>query len=110
MLVKVRNSIFVEANLKMSSTVIKEKEKIEISVDSIDDTESSLILFNDDYHTFDFVIKALIEVCKHTPTQAEQCTMIVHYKGRCDVKHGAYDELKPMKEALIDRELQATID
>ena len=54
-----------------------------------------IILFNDDVNTFDHVIKTLIEVCDHTPEQAEQCSLIVHYKGKCAVKHGTYDELEP---------------
>lgn len=54
-----------------------------------------IILFNDDVNTFDHVIKTLIEVCDHTPEQAEQCSLIVHYKGKCAVKRGTYDELEP---------------
>lgn len=72
--------------------------------------ENFLILHNDDVHTFDYVIDALIDVCKHDYEQATQCTMLVHYKGKCDVKKGAFNALKPLKEALIERELNATID
>ena len=70
----------------------------------------SLILHNDDYHTFDYVIDALVDVCKHDLVQAEQCTFIVHFNGKCDVKSGTFQQLKPMKDALIARELNATID
>lgn len=69
-----------------------------------------LILHNDDFHTFDYVTVALMEICEHTFEQASQCTLIVHYKGKCDVKKGEISKLKPMKEALIQRELNATID
>lgn len=69
-----------------------------------------LILFNDDYHTFDYVIDALIKVCEHTEEQATQCTMIVHYKGKCDVKKGPFSVLRPMRQALIDKELNAIIN
>jgi ATP-dependent Clp protease adaptor protein ClpS len=69
-----------------------------------------LVLYNDDVNTFDFVIEALIEVCEHDTIQAEQCTYIVHYNGKCTVKTGAYTKLKPMKDALIDRGLSAVID
>ncbi|MEN8116032.1 MAG: ATP-dependent Clp protease adaptor ClpS [Bacteroidota bacterium] len=69
-----------------------------------------LILHNDDVHTFDYVIDALIDICNHGYEQAAQCTMLVHYKGKCDVKRGGFEALKPMKEALIERELEATID
>lgn len=54
-----------------------------------------IILFNDEVNTFDHVIKTLIVVCEHTPEQAEQCSLIVHYKGKCSVKRGSYDELEP---------------
>ena len=54
-----------------------------------------IILYNDEVNTFDHVIKTLIEVCDHTPEQAEQCSLIVHYKGKCSVKRGSYDELEP---------------
>lgn len=72
--------------------------------------ENFLTLHNDDVHTFDYVIEALIDICEHCYEQATQCTMLVHYKGKCDVKKGAFDALKPMKDALIKRELNATID
>ncbi|WP_340115084.1 ATP-dependent Clp protease adaptor ClpS [Maribellus mangrovi] len=72
--------------------------------------EKFLILHNDDVHTFDYVIDALIEVCDHDFEQATQCTFLVHYKGKCDVRKGSQEELKPMKDALIERELNATID
>ncbi len=69
-----------------------------------------LILHNDDVHSFDYVINSLIEICEMEATQAEQCTYLVHYKGKCDIRKGAYEDLKPMKERLIERELNATID
>ncbi len=72
--------------------------------------EKYLTLHNDDVHTFDYVIDALIEICEHEHEQATQCTYLVHYKGKCDVRKGSFDELKPMKDALIERELNATID
>lgn len=72
--------------------------------------ENFLTLHNDDVHTFDYVIDALIEICEHNYEQATQCTYLVHYKGKCDVKKGSFSDLKPLKDALIDRELSATID
>ena len=68
-----------------------------------------LVLFNDDVNTFDFVIEALVEVCGHELLQAEQCTVIVHYKGKCAVKNGTWEELAPMCTALLDRGLTAEI-
>ncbi len=72
--------------------------------------ENLLILHNDDVHSFDYVIDALIEICKHDYEQAEQCTLITHYKGKCDVKKGGFETLKPLKTALNDKKLTATID
>ena len=69
-----------------------------------------LILHNDDVHSFDYVISSLIEVCDMESTQAEQCTYLVHYKGKCDVKKGSFGILKPFREGLIERGLNATID
>lgn len=69
-----------------------------------------LMLHNDEVNTFDHVISSLIQVCQHESAQAEQCAFITHYKGKCDVKAGSYNELAPMKSALLDRGLQVTID
>ncbi|MBN1822331.1 MAG: ATP-dependent Clp protease adaptor ClpS [Prolixibacteraceae bacterium] len=72
--------------------------------------EQFLILHNDDIHSFDYVIDALIDVCKHDFVQATQCTIITHYKGSCDVRKGNFDNLKPLKDALTNLELKATIN
>ena len=71
--------------------------------------ECHLILYNDDVNTFDFVIESLIEVCKHTLEQAEQCTMLVHYKGKCTVKTGDMETLMPMHLKLLGRGLTSEI-
>jgi ATP-dependent Clp protease adaptor protein ClpS len=68
-----------------------------------------LVLYNDDHNTFDYVIEALVEICEHDMLQAEQCTHIVHYNGKCIVKSGTYSLLNPMRTALCDRGLSATI-
>lgn len=75
----------------------------------IDTEESELVVFNDDINTFDHVTKILIKVCQHTPEQAEQCTLIIHYKGKCTVKKGSRAKLKPMCEAILDAGIQAAI-
>jgi ATP-dependent Clp protease adaptor protein ClpS len=69
-----------------------------------------LTLHNDEIHTFEYVIESLIEVCEHDMEQAEQCTYLVHYKGKCDVKKGAYGHLKPLKRELSRRGLTVTIN
>lgn len=71
--------------------------------------ENQLVLWNDDFNTFDFVIDTLIEVCGHTPEQAEQCTLLVHYKGKCTVKTSSMEVLKPMHKELINRGLTSEI-
>ncbi len=72
--------------------------------------EYEIVLYDDDVNTFDFVIESLVEVCDHDMIQAEQCTMIVHYKGKCAVKKGTFDELKPRCTALLNRGLTAEIE
>ncbi|GEN74720.1 ATP-dependent Clp protease adaptor ClpS [Chryseobacterium hagamense] len=87
------------------------KRKYEEDVLVMEDTDEvyKLVLHNDDVHTFDYVIDSLIEVCKHTLEQAEQCTLLVHFKGKCTVKTGSLDLLKPMHEKLLSRELSSEI-
>jgi ATP-dependent Clp protease adaptor protein ClpS len=68
-----------------------------------------LIIYNDDYNTFDYVIESLVKVCKHEVIQAEQCTWIIHYNGKCAVKKGSFDDLRPMRQALSERGLDAKI-
>ena len=68
-----------------------------------------LVVFNDDVNTFDHVIQALIDVCDHTPEQAEQCTIMVHYKGQCAVKSGDLDELAPMRNDICRRGISAEV-
>ncbi|WP_040472332.1 ATP-dependent Clp protease adaptor ClpS [Aquimarina agarivorans] len=70
---------------------------------------NQIILFNDDVNTFDHVIDTLIRVCEHQPLQAEQCAMLVHYRGKCGVKTGEYKDLEPRCIALLDAGLSAEI-
>ncbi|MGB3452645.1 MAG: ATP-dependent Clp protease adaptor ClpS [Moheibacter sp.] len=74
-----------------------------------DEEKRLLVLHNDEVNTFDFVIESLIDICHHTVLQAEQCTWLVHFKGKCDVKNGSYDFLEPMCTALLERGLSAEI-
>jgi ATP-dependent Clp protease adaptor protein ClpS len=68
-----------------------------------------LVVFNDDVNTFDHVINTLIKICKHTQEQAEQCTMLIHYKGKCTVKNGSFEFLKPMRDAICEAGIDARI-
>ena len=81
----------------------------EIATGQTTDEDNQLVVYNDDVNTFDHVINTLIKVCKHTIEQAEQCTWIIHYRGKCSVKLGAYPELQPMKDAIVDAGIQAAI-
>jgi ATP-dependent Clp protease adaptor protein ClpS len=69
-----------------------------------------LIIYNDDVNTFEHVIKCLVEICEHEEIQAEQCTMLIHYKGRCSVKRADYETLEPICSALLDKGLSAKIE
>ncbi|NAS11118.1 ATP-dependent Clp protease adaptor ClpS [Poritiphilus flavus] len=71
--------------------------------------QNEIVLFNDDVNTFEHVIETLIDVCDHTAEQAEQCSLIVHYNGKCTVKTGPYDELKPRCSRLLQAGLSAEI-
>lgn len=71
---------------------------------------NQLVVHNDDVNTFDWVIETLVDICKHDPLQAEQCSLIIHHKGKCGVKTGPFEFLKPMKDAILDRGINATIE
>lgn len=71
--------------------------------------DKKLVVYNDDLHTFDYVIDTLIDVCKHTLEQAEQCTMLIHYKGKCTVKSASMEVLLPMHEKLLSKSLTSEI-
>ncbi|MBA9074178.1 ATP-dependent Clp protease adaptor protein ClpS [Flavobacterium gossypii] len=87
----------------------KEKIQEEVLVEELTSLNNEIILYNDDVNTFDHVIETLIRVCNHTSEQAEQCSIIVHYKGKCTVKTGSLDELKPQCTQLLEAGLSAEI-
>ncbi len=70
----------------------------------------SLIVWNDEINSFEWVIETLIDICKHTQEQAEQCAMLIHTKGKYAVKNGSYNDLKPQCDAITEREIGATIE
>lgn len=92
---EVMNSVQTEEKVQLLEEILEQKD---------------LIVYNDDVNTFDHVIESLIKVCKHDIIQAEQCTMIIHYNGKCQVKHGSYEKLEPMCTALLDRGISAVIE
>ena len=85
------------------------EEQTEVLVIEQEAQLKKLIIFNDEVNTFDFVIETLQAVCGHSPEQAEQCTWIIHYNGKCVVKEGSEKKLKPMWEAILDRGISAEI-
>lgn len=87
----------------------KEKVLEDLLVEEETVKQNEIVLFNDDVNTFDHVIECLMHACDHTPEQAEQCSIIVHYKGKCTVKTGAYDDLKPRCSKLLQAGLSAEI-
>jgi ATP-dependent Clp protease adaptor protein ClpS len=95
------------------NNTMKAAYQVEELVEVLEATETvdqmDLLVFNDDINTFDHVINTLIKVCKHSAEQAEQCTLLIHYKGKCAVKTGTYDFLKPMREAICEAGIDARI-
>ena len=84
-------------------------ENTDFDTAEITQDEKSIVIYNDDFNTFEHVIDTLIRVCKHTKEQAEQCTWLVHYKGKCSVKNGDYDILLPMRNAIREAGIDAKI-
>ncbi|WP_452219492.1 ATP-dependent Clp protease adaptor ClpS [Lacinutrix salivirga] len=87
----------------------KEKIQEQHDVDVLEKMNNEIVLYNDDVNTFDHVIDTLMYACDHTPEQAEQCSILVHYKGKCTVKTGLYEELEPRCTMLLDAGLSAEI-
>lgn len=91
-----------------SNTSTKKQENTD-TLTLVDHT-CSLVVWNDEVNTFEWVIETLVEVCGHSQEQAEQCSYIIHYQGKYAVKQGSFDDLKPMCEAITDRGINATVE
>lgn len=87
----------------------REKRQEEVDVLEQEVNQHEIVLYNDDVNTFDFVIDSLINVCDHTVEQAEQCTYLVHFKGKCTVKTGEFNDLKPRCSKLQELGLSAEL-
>lgn len=85
-----------------------EAEDVDVLIE--EETPYHLIVWNDEVNTFEWVIETLVEVCKHSYEQAEQCAYIIHFRGKYAVKHGSYDELKPLCDAITERGIGATVE
>jgi len=90
--------------------MVRQKTKPAKKTENLQNVKYDLVLYNDDINTFEFVIESLVEVCDHEFEQAEQCALIAHFKGRCIVKSGSYEELLAMMEELTLRRLTTTIE
>lgn len=88
----------------------KPQQDEETDVLTSEEMPFSLIMWNDEVNTFEWVIETLIDVCDHSEEQAEQCAMLIHTKGKYAVKHGSYDTLKPMCDAITERGIGATLE
>ncbi|MBX7182025.1 MAG: ATP-dependent Clp protease adaptor ClpS [Bacteroidia bacterium] len=86
------------------------EEESELLLEEEKQESNEIMLYNDDYNTFEHVIYCLVRYCKHHPFQAEQCAYIVHHNGKCSVKTGSFKELKPICEALLEKGLSARIE
>jgi ATP-dependent Clp protease adaptor protein ClpS len=96
----------VQKTYKMST---KEKIRGKVSTKDLTSKNNEIIVYNDDVNTFDHVIETLMRVCEHTAEQAEQCSLIVHYNGKCTVKTGPLNKLKPQCTQLLEAGLSAEI-
>jgi len=74
------------------------------------ENQARLVLHNDDFNSFDYVMETLVEICDHSMTQAEQCATITHFKGKCEVKSGPLNEMRELRFKLISRGLNASVD
>ncbi len=88
----------------------KEKTSNTPAVDEVTESLKKLILFNDDHNTFDFIIEALVEVCNHDSMQAENCALIAHYKGKCAIKNGSINVLRPIYVEMTNRQILVEIN
>ncbi len=86
------------------------QELLETDVLTQEEALNNIILFNDDVNTFEWVIECLMAYCGHDSLQAEQCAHIVHFTGKCAVKEGSFDTLKPICEVLLEKGLSAEIN
>jgi ATP-dependent Clp protease adaptor protein ClpS len=87
-----------------------ELDKQDTDTITLHDDPYSLVVWNDEVNTFEWVIETLMTVCGHSADQAEQCAMLIHTQGKYAVKNGSYDELKPMCDAITDRKIGCTVE
>lgn len=89
---------------------IEEDTLIDTAVKELVEPNKAIVVYNDDVNNFLHVISCFMMYCDHDKEQAEQCALIIHHNGKCAVKGGSYDKLKPICEALLDQKLSAKIE
>jgi ATP-dependent Clp protease adaptor protein ClpS len=87
----------------------EEEEDVLVEDDIGSGMSAHIVVYNDDFNTFEWVIECFMAVLKHTNEQAEQLSLIIHFKGKATVKSGSRDELVPLCEALLERGLSAEV-
>lgn len=93
-----------------TQTIKEVDELVDVLEKDINTSTSQLIVFNDDFNTFDWVIQSLMEICNHTFQQSEQLSILIHYTGKAIIKTGSLTALEPMKDGLVDRGISAVIE
>lgn len=96
--------------MNWTSTDARPEQDEETDILVSEETPFSLVVWNDEVNTFEWVIQTLVDICDHSEEQAEQCAMLIHTKGKYAVKHGDYDTLKPMCDAITERGIGATLE
>ena len=110
MQLKIKNTLFLCYQMPANNTNTATKRWEDTDVLTTTDPGCFLIVWNDEVNTFEWVIEALIEVCGHSEEQAEQCSMLIHTRGKYAVRQGNYDLLKPQCDAITERGINATIE
>ena len=87
------------------STQLQEEVLLEEQITDVHD----LVVYNDEVNTFDHVIETLMNICEHSPEQAEQCTLIIHHKGKCSVKNGEFEFLKELRALICQKGISAEV-
>jgi ATP-dependent Clp protease adaptor protein ClpS len=88
----------------------QEQTDVDVLVEELTSLGHQLVVYNDEVNSFEYVIITLIEVCEHTAEQAEQCTLMIHFRGKCGVKSGAYEDLLSMRNEICRRGISAEIE
>jgi ATP-dependent Clp protease adaptor protein ClpS len=97
-------------NMSEENSHLTDNPEVSGGLSTLTDMPKCLVIHNDDFNTFDYVIDALIEICGHSTIQAEQCTLIIHNSGKCTVKTGSFRDVQPMWAEIIARGLTSTIE